>query len=118
MTVLERVVASDPDGRTITFEDGEVTGDAELIDALEMQTGSCTRVVGLTYDASEFREHGNAFVAACLRLGLNIVESEGTRPIEPGDMFVDLDDAQGQLAAHEVEMREWHARRRRLRAQS
>jgi hypothetical protein len=120
MTVLERVVATDSDGRTVTFADGEVTGDADLIDALEMQTGSCTLVVGLNYDASEFREHGNAFVAACLKLGLTIDDSEGTEPVGPGDLLILDPDGNPtpEWVKHEAEYRremaKWHARRRRL----
>src|SRR5947207_7116518 len=113
-----------PDGRTATCEYGEGRGDAEVSAPLEEQTGSCSLVVGLTFDAESFRESGNAFMAARRKLGLSIGESEGTEPVGPGDLL--LTDHAGNLipaqAAHQAEyerrMREWHARRRRLGAES
>ncbi len=129
MTVLERVVARMPDGRTVTFEDGEVTGDADLLEALEAQTGPCSLVIGMDYDAASFRESGNAFKAAVKTLAESIpctegntrwayfLESEGTEPVPPGDLIRPGPEHDGQMAEYRREMREWRARRRRLAAQ-
>ena len=131
MTPLERVVARMPDGRIVTFEDGEVTGDAALLGALEAQTGPCSLVIGMDYEAASFRESGNAFKAAVKTLGESIpmtegntrwtyfLESEGTEPVPPGDLLIDLPPGTvaGQMAEYRREMREWRARRRRLAAQ-
>jgi hypothetical protein len=115
MTFLERVVARYPDGRTVTFEDGEVTGDPGLIADLEAQTGSC----GLTpegpfYDAAEFAVSGNAFIAATQNLHRGVhFECEGTEPINPGvtpTPALGSDDAKAQ-AEYERELAEWRERR-------
>jgi len=135
--ILERVVARMPDGRTVTFEDGEVTGDDDLIAALEAQTGSCTLVIGLNYDASRFRESGNAFMAAANDLGQSIPCTEGnkpwtffdeclgTEPVPPGDLMnveigadgIQRPNAEWKAAdaSYQRKMRAWRERRRRLR---
>jgi hypothetical protein len=128
VSALERVVARFPDG-TVTFEDGEVTGAAEVIAALEGQVGSCTLVIGLSFDAESFRESGNAFTAAVITLGQSIPraegnerwpiieESEGTEPVPPGDLIFPGPEHDQAVASYRAEMREWRARRRRLEAE-
>ena len=130
MTALEYVVARLPDGRILTFEDGEVTGDAELIAALERQTDRCTLVIGLSYDAQDFRESGNAFKAATMALAVDLgypswgegalafPEDEGCEPVPPGDLIIPGPEHDRSVAEYRAEMRAWRARRRRLGAKS